>query len=113
MTGVLPDPTADLHWSDYKGAIHEIFARNARKHPDRLCVVETASNNSPRREFTYRHIFEASCQLAHKLVSSGVERGEVVMIYAHRSVHLCVAILVFHLYLEWLPTSMLVFEYLD
>ena len=94
MVIVLPDPTADLHWSDYRGAIHEIFAENAEKHPDRLCVVETASSSAPRRDFTYRQIFEASCQLAHKLTASGIERGDVVMIYAHRSVHLVVAIFV-------------------
>ncbi|KAF2753977.1 alpha-aminoadipate reductase [Pseudovirgaria hyperparasitica] len=93
MSAALPDPTADLHWSSYRGAIHEIFAANAKKHPERPCVIETATSSTPRREFTYRHIFEASCQLAHKLTSSGVQRGEVVMIYAHRSVHLCVAIL--------------------
>ena len=94
MSAVLPDPTADLHWSDYRGAIHEIFAENTKKHPDRLCIVETACGTSPRREFTYNQIFEASCQLAHELVASGIERGDVVMIYAHRSVHLVVAIFV-------------------
>lgn len=92
MAAVLPDPTADLHWSDYRGAIHEIFAENTKKHPGRLCIVETASGVCPRREFTYSQIFEASCQLAHKLTASGIERGDVVMIYAHRSVHLVVAI---------------------
>lgn len=94
MAVVLPDPTADLHWSDYRGAIHDIFAENTNKHPDRLCVVETASSTGLRREFTYRQIFEASCQLAHRLTASGIARGDVVMVYAHRSVHLVVAIFV-------------------
>ncbi len=40
----LPDPTVDLHWSDYLGAIHEIFHRNALAHPDRPCVTETQSS---------------------------------------------------------------------
>lgn len=44
-----PDPTSDLHWSDFKGPIHEIFAANASRHPDRTCVVETASSSSPKR----------------------------------------------------------------
>ncbi|KAK5159702.1 large subunit of alpha-aminoadipate reductase [Oleoguttula sp. CCFEE 6159] len=83
----LPDPTADLHWSDYKGAIHEIFAANAQKHPDRPCVIET----SPRRQFTYRQINEASNILAHHLVQHGVQRGEVVMLYSYRNVDLFVA----------------------
>lgn len=39
----LPDPTADLGWSDYGGAIHEIFHQNAVAHPDSPCVTETKS----------------------------------------------------------------------
>lgn len=31
----LPDPTADLHWSAFRGAIQDIFEANALKHPDR------------------------------------------------------------------------------
>ncbi|KAL1301752.1 hypothetical protein AAFC00_005953 [Neodothiora populina] len=89
-----PDPTSDLQWSDYKGAIHEIFARNAATYPERTCVVETASSTSPERKvFTYKHINEASNILAHHFVSSGVQRGEVIMIYAHRGVDLVVAVM--------------------
>lgn len=88
-----PDPTADLHWSDYRGAIHDIFASNANEHPERLCVVETASSESSRRNFTYRQINEASNILAHHLIQAGVQRGEVVMVYAHRGVDLVVAVM--------------------
>ncbi|KAH0543946.1 large subunit of alpha-aminoadipate reductase [Glutinoglossum americanum] len=88
----LPDPTADLHWSDFGGAIQDIFTANTQQHPDRLCVVETASH-SPQREFTYQQINEASNILAHHLVQSGVEKGEVVMIYAHRGVDLVVCVM--------------------
>ena len=90
---VRPDPTSDLHWSDYRGAIHEIFAKNAAKHPDRTCVVETASSETARREFNYRQINESSNSLAHYLVDNGVQRGEVVMVYAHRGVDLVVAVM--------------------
>ncbi|KAK5132690.1 hypothetical protein LTR08_008734 [Meristemomyces frigidus] len=90
---VRPDPTSDLHWSDYKGAIHEIFASNAQAHPDRTCIVETESLNSSEIVFTYRQINEASNILAHHLVSNGVQRGEVVMVYAHRGVDLVVAVM--------------------
>ena len=90
---LLPDPTKDLHWSEFRGAIHDIFAANALKHPDRLCVVETASSTTPRREFSYRAINEASNILAHHLVQNGVQRGEVVMVYAYRGVDLVVAIM--------------------
>jgi L-aminoadipate-semialdehyde dehydrogenase len=89
----IPDPTADLHWSDFKGPIHEIFATNARNHPDRPCVVETATSHSPERTFTYRQIFEATAVLSHHFVQHGVQRGEVVMIFAHRGVDLVVAIM--------------------
>jgi L-aminoadipate-semialdehyde dehydrogenase len=89
----IPNPTADLHWSDFKGPIHEIFAGNARQHPDRACVVETATSKTPERKFTYKHISEATSVLAHHLVQNGVQRGEVVMIFAHRGVDLVVAIM--------------------
>ena len=90
---VRPDPTSDLHWSDFKGAIHEIFAKNAQKHPDRSCIVETASSKTPKREFNYRIINQASNTLGHYLVSNGVQRGEVVMVYAYRGVDLVVAVM--------------------
>ncbi|KAJ5899697.1 hypothetical protein N7495_004441 [Penicillium taxi] len=90
---LLPDPTADLNWSKYRGAIHEIFAANAEKHPEKLCVVETKSSNSTHREFTYKQISEASNILGHHLVQSGVQRGDVVMVYAYRGVDLVVAVM--------------------
>lgn len=89
----LPDPTADLHWSDYRGAIHDIFAANALRRPDRLCVVETESSRTPRRDFTYGQIHQASNIVAHYLVQHGIHRGDVVMVYAHRGVDLVVAVM--------------------
>ncbi|KAF2268190.1 large subunit of L-aminoadipate-semialdehyde dehydrogenase [Lojkania enalia] len=89
----LPDPTADLHWSDFKGSIHDIFAANAKKHPDRACVVETATSNTPERRFTYKQIFDATAVLSHHFVQNGIQRGDVVMIFAHRGVDLVVAIM--------------------
>lgn len=90
---LLPDPTADLNWSKFRGAIHDIFAENAQKHPEKLCVVETKSSSSPHREFTYKQINEASNILGHHLVQSGIQRGEVVMVYAYRGVDLVVAVM--------------------
>lgn len=90
---LLPDPEKDLHWDAFGGAIHDIFSANAEKHPERLCVVETASSSSPHREFTYRQIHWASNVVAHHLLKSGVLRGEVVMIYAYRGVDLVVAVM--------------------
>ena len=90
---LLPDPTCDLGWSNFRGAIQDIFSRNAEAHPDRICVVETKSASSSERRFTYWQIHEASNILAHHLVGAGVERGDVVMIYSHRGVDLVVAVM--------------------
>ncbi|KAF7531526.1 hypothetical protein G7054_g8809 [Neopestalotiopsis clavispora] len=89
----LPDPTADLNWSGYAGAIHEFFQQNAEAHPDRPCVIETQSSTTPERRFTYRQIYEASNTLAHYLHDAGVTNGDVVMIWAHRSVDLVVSLM--------------------
>lgn len=91
---VLPDPTTDLHWGEFRGAIHEIFSANAMRHPEQQCVIETAaSSTSPPRVFTYQHIHESSNILAHYLIANQVERGDVVMVYAHRGVDLVVAVM--------------------
>ncbi|CAD0038605.1 unnamed protein product [Aureobasidium pullulans] len=39
MADLRPNPTSDLNWSDYRGAIHQIFAANAAKHPERTFVM--------------------------------------------------------------------------
>ena len=89
----LPDPRADLDWSGFKGAIHDIFDKNAQKHPERTCVVETESESSPERRFTYMQINQAANILSNYLVRNGVERGDVVMVYAYRGVDLVVAVM--------------------
>ena len=90
----LPDPSTDLHWGEYKGAIHEIFAQNAVRHPERQCVVETAhSSEATDRIFTYRDIHESSNILANYLIANNVNQGDVVTIYAYRGVDLVVAVM--------------------
>ncbi|KAF2433270.1 L-aminoadipate-semialdehyde dehydrogenase large subunit [Tothia fuscella] len=89
----IPDPTIDLHWDDFRGPIHHFYDANVAKHPERFAVIETASGSSPRREFTYKQIFEASNILANHLVKNGIQKGEVVMCYAYRGVDLVVAIM--------------------
>jgi L-2-aminoadipate reductase len=89
----LPDPSADLDWSGYVGSIQSHFAEMAKKYPDRTCVVETKSSESPERRYTYNQIYEASNVLAHHLHDAGVTNGDVVMIWAHRSVDLVVSIM--------------------
>jgi L-2-aminoadipate reductase len=62
-------------------------------HPDRVFVIETESSNSPRREFTYLQIQQAANILANHLIKNGIQKEEVVMVYAYRGVDLVVAIL--------------------
>ncbi|KAJ7096683.1 alpha-aminoadipate reductase Lys1p [Mycena belliarum] len=94
----LPDPVGDLNWCDWKGAITDVFSRNAVKSPDRPCVVQSipAASLSDMQEkvtFSYGAIRHASNILAHHLIKGGVQREEVVMVYAHRSVDLVVAVM--------------------
>jgi len=109
---VLPDPKSDLDWCGFKGAITDIFSANARAHPDKPCVVQSSSSTSliqdlaasiatvtslggsasgasqNRTTYTYKQIDEASNVLGHALKKAGLQRGEVVMVYAARSVEL-------------------------
>ncbi|KAI1659418.1 large subunit of L-aminoadipate-semialdehyde dehydrogenase [Daldinia decipiens] len=91
--GHLPDPTIDLDWSGYVGSIHERFRASAEKYPERTCVLETKSSTHPERRFTYRQIYEASNTLARYLHNAGIANGDVVMIWAHRSVDLVIALM--------------------
>lgn len=96
---LLPDPSADLDWCGFKGAIPHIFAANAAAHPDRACVIESFSlpneegPSTGRNVFTYKTVDEASNIVAHRLLEAGLQRGEVVMIYAGRRVELVVAVM--------------------
>ena len=94
----LPVPTADLNWCDWKGAITDIFSRNAQRWPERRCVIQSipaTTLDAPQdiRMYSYGDIRRASNILAHYLMQGGVQREEVVMIYAYRSVELVVAIM--------------------
>lgn len=93
---VIPNPTEDLDWGNFRGSIQDIFARNAAAFPDRECIIETGdflSGQSKNKTFTYRQIDEASNIIAHYLVSKGIVVDDVVMIYAYRGVDLVVAVM--------------------
>ncbi|KAF7980317.1 hypothetical protein HWV62_39118 [Athelia sp. TMB] len=91
----LPDPTAGLGWCEWQGAITDVFTRNALAHPDRACVVQSNDDDEKETALTYSYaaIRRASNVLAHHLIAAGVEREEVVMVYAARSAELVVAVL--------------------
>lgn len=92
----LPDPTKDLDWAGYRGAIQDIFMKNALEFPDRECVVETKSfmdASSKTRTFTYQQINRASNIVGNYLKENGIKKGDIVMIYAYRGVDLVVAVM--------------------
>ncbi|KAJ2747741.1 large subunit of alpha-aminoadipate reductase [Coemansia sp. BCRC 34301] len=91
----VPDPTADLAWGEFPGSITSIFARNAQAHPDRRFVVESVTRDGVdvTRSFTYMQMLRAARALSRTLRSGGVEREDVVVVYAYRGVDLVVAIL--------------------
>lgn len=95
---VLPDPKADLNWCGWKGAITDIFSRNARQWPDRPCVIQSIPSEKwdvpqIRQTYSYKQILHASNVLSHYLLKGGVSREDVVMVYAYRSVDLVIAVL--------------------
>ncbi|KAJ2892656.1 large subunit of alpha-aminoadipate reductase, partial [Coemansia aciculifera] len=91
----VPDPTADLAWSSFPGSITSIFARNAMAHPDRRFVVESIerAEGVVTRSFTYGQMLRAARVLSRTLRRGGVQREDVVVVYAYRGVDLVVAIL--------------------
>lgn len=100
----LPDPHRDLDFCGFRGSITSIFECNARAYPDRRCLVESLPPKdlnsltlpppaSRIREISYRQLDEASNVLAHHLLQSGLQREEVVTVYAYRGVDLVVAVL--------------------
>ncbi|TIB62058.1 hypothetical protein E3P78_02521 [Wallemia ichthyophaga] len=92
QAGILPDPRADLDWCGYKGAITDIFSKNAHIDPTRTCIVESTDQGN-KQTWSYKEIDGASNILAHHLLNGGIQREEVVMVYAYRGVDLVVAVM--------------------
>lgn len=98
-SALLPNPRADLDWCGYRGSITSIFERNALSYPERRCLVESVSGgltSGPAenlRTVNYGELNRASNVVAHRLLQAGVQRQEVVTVYAHRGVDLVVAVL--------------------
>ncbi|HVS00354.1 MAG TPA: amino acid adenylation domain-containing protein, partial [Thermoanaerobaculia bacterium] len=83
---VLPDPAAELavRWP---GAAHELVAEQARLRPDHPALVDRDG------AWTYAELDLAARQLAARLLAGGIEPGDRVAIYAHRSAALAWAVL--------------------
>ena len=83
---LVPDPTEPLN-EDWEGSVAALFSREAERRPDRVAVIDKFES------WTYRELDETTNQLANCLLERGVERGDVVAIYAHRSASLVLALL--------------------
>ena len=82
---LLPEPTQAIH-AQWQGAVHQLFAEHARKSPDHLAVTDRQGT------WTYGQLEERSNQLANYLHACGIQRQDVVAVYAHRSATLVWAI---------------------
>ncbi len=83
---VLPDPARPLG-SQWHGAVHELFLAAARRHPERTAVVD------PQGSWTYGELAVAVGRLAAHLRTAGLEPGDRVAIWAHRSAPVAWAVL--------------------
>jgi amino acid adenylation domain-containing protein len=82
---VLPDPKEALDDS-WVGAIHELFAEQARRLPAKLAIVD------PEQTWTYDDLDRCANQLANGLIASGIQSNDLIAIYAHRRSSLIVAL---------------------
>ncbi len=82
----LPDPTAPLN-KTWNGAVQQHFSRQAQNDGARIAVSDE------RQSVSYADLEARSNQLAHYLIAAGVDRQEIVAIYAHRSASLVWAML--------------------
>ena len=82
---VLPDPKEALDDS-WQGAIHELLADQAHRSPAQLAVVD------PDQSWAYADLDRCANWLANSLIASGIERNDLIAIYAHRSSSLVVAL---------------------
>lgn len=67
--------------------VHELFAEQVRKTPEKVALVFED------KQFTYRQVDEMSNSLAHHLREQGITCGDVVPIITKRSWHIIVAML--------------------
>ncbi len=83
---VLPDPTETLD-DGWLGSVHSLFSEHARRSPHALAVADKDDS------WSYQELDLRSNQLAHYLLAQGIQLGDIVAIYAHRSASLVWALL--------------------
>ncbi|HKH49381.1 MAG TPA: amino acid adenylation domain-containing protein, partial [Thermoanaerobaculia bacterium] len=83
---LLPDPREALG-RVWPGAVHDLFAREARQSPDGVALIDS------RGPWTYGELDLAVSRLAARLRADGIRPGDRVAIWAHRGAPLVWAIL--------------------
>ena len=83
---VLPDPLQSLD-DTWIGSVPELFSANARRDPQRIAAGDKHGT------WTYGELDSRSNQLANSLCNAGIEKGDVVVVYSHRSTPLVWALL--------------------
>ncbi|MEM1318971.1 MAG: amino acid adenylation domain-containing protein [Bacteroidota bacterium] len=93
---LLPDPERQLlldNWNQTQlelpaiEVIHDYIEQGAVEHPDQTAVVFAED------QLSYQQLNQNANALAHALIDRGVEAGQVVGLYIHRSVEMMVGIL--------------------
>ena len=82
----LPVPSQGVD-SSFHGSVAEALMRNAKAHPHRLAVSYVDAS------LTYEELDNASSRLANVMRYQGVQAGDCVAIYGHRSPIVVIAIL--------------------
>jgi amino acid adenylation domain-containing protein len=83
---LLPNPRDPLR-AQWHGPVPELFARQARRTPERVAVTGAGAS------WTYAALDRRARQVAQRLRAGGVQRGDVVAIHARRHPALAVALL--------------------
>ncbi|MBV9789243.1 MAG: AMP-binding protein, partial [Chloroflexi bacterium] len=83
---LLPDPTVPLD-ATWHGAVHTLFAQHARRTPQQIAAID------PLGEWRYAELNARANQIAHFLISGGIQPEDVVAIYSYRSAALVCAVL--------------------
>jgi non-ribosomal peptide synthetase component F len=82
----LPDPCKVLE-ADWNGSVQARFAENARQTPEQVAISYDG------QRLTYRQLDLWSNQLAHRLISGGIQSQDIVAVYGNRSPSLVCALL--------------------
>lgn len=86
VTDILPNPNAELD-DTWNGPIFTFLSKYAKEKPDAPLIVHNDQT------YTYKEVDEHSNRLANFLRESGIQTGERVAMYSHRSSALVVGII--------------------